>query len=85
MVIGNRGRAEINPRDLMRQESSIGGVYLPNATSAELAIAHQALSDGFLAKALSPIVSKVFALSDAPQAHDTILVPGALGKIVLVP
>ncbi len=34
---------------------------------------------------LRPVVGRELPLADAPAAHEAVLEPGALGKIVLVP
>ena len=84
-VIGNRGSIEINPREIMRREASVTGVFLFNATPEELLSIHAALEAGLANGTLHPVIGQQFALADAARAHETILKPGACGKIVLVP
>lgn len=84
-VVGNRGTVEVNPRDLMAREAAVFGVMLWNATAAEAACSHAALHAGLAAGTLAPVVGRQFALADAAQAHERVLQPGALGKLVLVP
>ena len=85
VVVGNRGRVEIDPRKTMAKDASISGVLLFNASRDELYEAHAALVGGLESKALKPVIGKELPLSEAPQAHEAVMQPGALGKIVLKP
>jgi NADPH:quinone reductase len=84
IVIGNRGEITINPRDLMSRRSSVRGFTLWAATEAECAEIHAAIAAGLENGTLRPIVAKELPLRDAATAHQDILAPGAVGKIVLV-
>jgi NADPH2:quinone reductase len=84
VVIGNRGRIEIDARQTMARDAAILGMTMFNATPAELASVHAALVAGLANGALNPIVGREMVLADAPRAHEAVLEPGALGKIVLV-
>ena len=83
VVIGSRGRIEIDPLQTMLGELSILGVGLLNATPDELRETHAALRDGLSSGALRPVVREVLPLAEAARAHRLVLAPGALGKIVL--
>ena len=85
VVIGNRGSIEINPREIMRREASVTGVFLFNATPDELLSIHAALEAGLANGTLRPVVNQQFALADAARAHAAVLQPGACGKIILIP
>jgi NADPH:quinone reductase len=85
VVIGNRGTIEINPRDAMSKGASIIGVMLLATTPDEIQRIGAALSAGLENGTLNPIVGREFPLSEAAQAHDAVLAPGALGKIALIP
>ena len=85
VVVGNRGTIEINPREIMRREASVTGVFLFNATADELLSIHAALEAGLANGTLRPVIGQQFALADAGRAHEAILKPGACGKIVLIP
>jgi len=85
VVVGSRGRVEIDPRGTMGRDAAIFGLTLFNATPAELVLIHAALVAGLANGALRPIVGREFSLADAPRAHEAILESGAFGKIVLVP
>jgi len=85
VVIGNRGRIEIDPRGTMGKDAAIVGMTLFNAGPAELVAIHAALVAGLANGTLNPVVSREFPLADAAKAHVAVLEPGSLGKIVLVP
>ncbi|HEX7485956.1 MAG TPA: NADPH:quinone reductase [Vicinamibacterales bacterium] len=83
IVIGNRGTIEIDPRQAMARDADIRGMILFNASPAEIAEIHAALGAGLRDGTLRPVVGRLFALADAPRAHETVMSPGAHGKIVL--
>jgi NADPH2:quinone reductase len=83
VVIGSRGRVEIDPRDTMQREADVRGMILPNTPPAELVSIHTALVAGLENGTLRPVVSKEFPLAEAARAHGAVMEPGALGKIVL--
>ena len=85
VVIGNRGRVEIDARGAMARDAAILGMTLFNASPADLMSIHATLVAGLANGTLSPIVGREFPLAEAPRAHETVLESGALGKIVLVP
>jgi NADPH:quinone reductase len=85
VIIGSRGRVEIDPRDTMQHDADIRGMVLPNTPPAELASIHAALVAGLENGTLHPVIGKEFPLADAAQAHRAVMESGALGKIVLVP
>ena len=85
VVIGNRGRVEIDARQAMGRDAAILGMTLFNATDAELLSIHAALIAGLENGTLNPIIAREMPLADAARAHQAVMEPGALGKIVLVP
>ena len=85
VVVGNRGRIEINPRDAMGRDAAILGMTLFNATPSDLASIHAALVAGLANGSLAPVVRSELPLAQAPKAHELVMAPGALGKIVLTP
>lgn len=85
VVIGNRGKIEINPRDAMGRDATILGMTLFNAPPADLQSVHAAIYAGLDNGTLRPVVGKEFPLSEAAQAHTAVMESGAYGKIVLVP
>jgi NADPH2:quinone reductase len=85
VVVGNRGRVEIDARQTMGRDAAILGMTLFNASPTELASIHAALIAGLGSGALNPVVGREFPLADAPRALEAVLEPGALGKIALIP
>jgi NADPH2:quinone reductase len=83
VVVGNRGRIEINPRDAMGRDASILGMTLFNASDADLNEIHASLIAGLENGTLNPVIGREMPLADAARAHEVIMQPGALGKIVL--
>ena len=85
VVVGNRGRIEIDPRKSMARDAAILGMTLFNATREHLEEIHAGIGAGLDNGSLSPVVGKEFPLADAAKAHAAVMESGALGKIVLVP
>ncbi|HEY6359839.1 MAG TPA: NADPH:quinone reductase [Vicinamibacterales bacterium] len=85
VVVGNRGRIEIDPRKLMGKDGAIVGMVGFNATPEEVGETHAALGAALEAGALKPVIGRQFPLADASKAHGAVMEPGAYGKIVLIP
>ena len=85
VVIGNRGRIEIDPRRIMGRESEVLGVMLWNATDEELNDIYADIVSGLEGGALKPVIARELPLAEAPKAHDLVMGGGARGKVVLVP
>ncbi|HEV2861758.1 MAG TPA: NADPH:quinone reductase [Pyrinomonadaceae bacterium] len=85
VVVGSRGRVEIDPRKTMTRDAAILGMSLLVTPPAELVEVHAALIAGLEAGTLRPVVGRELPLSDAARAHEEVLKPGAYGKIVLIP
>lgn len=83
VVIGNRGKVEINPRELMMRDADIRGMILMNAQPAELREIHDGICEGLSKELLKPVVGNRFPLEQAPEAHEQVLAPGAHGKVIL--
>ncbi|HWL94594.1 MAG TPA: NADPH:quinone reductase [Phycisphaerae bacterium] len=83
VVIGNRGRVEIDARDTMSRDADIRGMVLPNTPQAEMASIHAALVAGLENGMLRPVIGRELPLVEAPQAHRMVMEAGAFGKIVL--
>lgn len=83
VIIGSRGPVEINPRDTMQRDCDVRGMILPNTPPAQMASIHAALVAGLENGTLRPVIGKEFSLAEAAQAHEAVMEPGALGKIVL--
>jgi len=85
VVIGSRGRVEIDPRKSMGKDGAILGMTLFNADAAEFREIHAGLVAGLENGTLRPVIGKELPLSDATKAHQAVMEPGAFGKIVLIP
>ena len=85
VVVGNRGRVEIDPRDAMGRDATISGMTLFNVSERELASIHAALVAGLANNTLRPAIDQQFPLADAPRAHSAVMGAGHYGKIVLIP
>jgi NADPH2:quinone reductase len=85
VLIGNRGRIEIDPRGAMGRDAAVLGMLLFNVSPADMASMHAALVAGLDSGTLKPLVGREITLAEAARAHEAVLTPGALGKIALVP
>ena len=85
VIIGSRGRIEIDPRLTMGKETDIRGLAVFNATPKEVITTHKALASAMERGVLVPTISREMALVDAPLAHQLVMNDGNCGKIVLVP
>jgi len=85
VVIGNRGRVEIDARQAMGRDAAVLGMTLFNASDADLASIHAALRAGLAGGTLNPIIAREFPLAEARRAHEAVMENGALGKITLTP
>jgi NADPH2:quinone reductase len=83
VVVGNRGRVDIDARQTMGRDAAILGMTLMNATPQDLVRIHAALGAGLANGTLTPVVGREFPLADAPAAHAAVMEAGAYGKIVL--
>lgn len=85
VVIGNRGRVEIDARKIMTKDVSVFGLALWGIPADEIRRAHLAIIAGLESGALNPVVGTEMPLRDAARAHQQVMAPGARGKIVLIP
>lgn len=83
VIVGSRGKVEINPRDLMQRDAQVMGMVLFNASAEERKAIYAALGAGFENGTLRPVIGKEFPLAGAPAAHVAVMEAGAYGKIVL--
>ena len=83
VVVGNRGRVEIDPRQTMGRDAAILGMTLMNATAEDRVRIHAALDAGLANGTLRPMVGREFPLAEAAAAHAAVMEPGAYGKVVL--
>jgi NADPH2:quinone reductase len=84
VIVGSRGRVEINPRATMQKETCICGMTLFNASENEVRGIHAGLGAGLANGSLSPVIAETLPLSNAAEAHEVVLKSGSHGKIVLL-
>lgn len=83
VVVGNRGRVEIDPRQTMMQESAILGMALWHVSQKEYAQSLCAV-DAFLRSGiLRPQIGDIMPLHTANMAHELILTKQSKGKMIL--
>lgn len=85
VVVGNRGRVEIDARKIMSKDVSVFGLALWGVPPDEARRAHHAIVAGLEAGTLKPVVGTEMPLQNAASAHVKVMEPGARGKIVLIP
>ena len=85
VVIGNRGRVEIDARKIMTKDISVFGLALWGIPADEVRRAHEAIIAGLDRGTLTPVVGTELPLAEAAEAHRRVMDPGAKGKIVLIP
>ena len=85
VVIGSRGRTEIDPRKIMAKDAAIFGVMLWNQDYEALAAIYADIATGVEQGVVVPVIGQEIPLAEASRAHDAVLARGAYGKIVLIP
>ncbi len=85
VVIGSRGRIEIDPRKTMGKDATILGMTVMNTPEEDAKAIHAALVAGLEEGSLNPVIGKAYPLQDAPEAHKVVMDSGSYGKIILVP
>ena len=85
VLVGNRGRIEIDPRKAMSRDASILGMLHFTTPRAALDEIHAGIDAGLRNGTLTPVIRMEMPFGRASDAHRAVMAPGALGKIVLVP
>lgn len=85
VIIGSRGRVEINPREIMGRESMLTGMSLFNTPREELQRIQQHLLAGLSNGSFRPVVHQTLPLSSAAAAHRGLMSTHAQGNWVLLP
>ena len=75
VVIGNRGRVEIDPRKIMTKDVAVYGLALWGIPADDVRRAHQAIIAGLESGALNPVVGTELPLADAARAHALVMAP----------
>ena len=81
VIVGNRGRVEIDPRRIMGKEATVMGTAFWNLTQEDLAPIHAELGKGFADGKLTPVISRELPLAEAAHAHRLVMEPGARGRL----
>jgi NADPH2:quinone reductase len=84
VIVGSRGRVEIDPRATMGKETDIRGFALFNATKTELLTTHNEIYQALLSGEFVPSIAKKMKLEEAGQAHKLVMEEGNCGKIILL-
>jgi NADPH2:quinone reductase len=84
VIVGNRGRVEIDPRQTMGKESSILGMNYWAGGESAVNEAQTAIVAGVKSGALKPVVDREYPLAEAAKAHEDVMDEGSHGKIVLI-
>ena len=71
VVIGNRGRVEIDARKIMTKDVSVFGLALWGIAADEIRRAHEAIVAGLESGALNPVVGTEMPLKDAARRSST--------------
>lgn len=85
VIVGSRGRIEIDPRLTMGKETDVRGMSLFAASEPEKKMTFAAISAALESGTLRPRIADSLPLSAAPQAHERVIQDLLHGKIVLKP
>jgi len=84
VVVGNRGRTEIDPRKTMGKECNITGVALWAGGQSALQRAFAGIAAKLKSRSINPMVGVELPLATAAKAHELVAQEGSHGKIVLL-
>ncbi len=84
VIVGSRGRIEIDPRRTMAKETSITGMMLWSGGEAGLKRVYAGITALLARKALTPIVGSEIPLAEVARAHEEVMQDGSQGKVVLI-
>ena len=86
IVIGSRGRVELDPRDTMIRDADIRGMSLANAyRRRSWRGSMPRWGRDWKNGTLRPVIAQELPLTEAETAHITQPLPGAAGKIMCAP
>jgi NADPH2:quinone reductase len=84
VIVGSRGRVEIDPRALFATGGSVTGMTYFNGGEPAVLRAIGAVNAGIVAGSYTPAVGPTFPLAEAVKAHVKVMERGATGKVVLI-
>jgi len=85
VVIGSRGKTEIDPRDTMTRDADIRGMTILNLDDQDYEAIHVGIVAAVEKGRLKPIIQMKLPLAEAARAHQLVLEGDSHGKIVLIP
>jgi NADPH2:quinone reductase len=85
VVIGSRGKVEIDPRDTMTRDADIRGMTLFNVNDQDYEAIHHGIVTALEKGKLKPIVDMKLPMAEAARAHQLVIEGDSHGKIVLLP
>jgi NADPH2:quinone reductase len=85
VVIGSRGKVEIDPRDTMGRDADIRGMTINNLNDQDYAAIHAGIVGAVEKGKLKPIIDMKLPLAEAARAHSLVMEGDSHGKIVLIP
>jgi len=85
VIVGSRGKVQIDPRDIMIREADVRGMFLTLQTPKQREEAVTCLLRHIVQGTLKPVIAEVLDLADAPTAHRRVVSPNVNGKIILRP
>lgn len=85
VVIGSRGRIEIDPRMTMGKETEIRGMSLFNCGEKEMVEIQAGIGEMLASGAYRPVIAQTLQLEEAPRGHEMVMESGNCGKIILTP
>jgi NADPH:quinone reductase len=85
VVIGSRGKVEIDPRDTMTRDADIRGMTLFNVNDQDYEAIHHGIVTALEKGKLKPIVDMKLPMAEAARAHQLMIEGDSHGKIVLLP
>ncbi len=85
VIIGSRGKIEIDPRATMGKETEIRGLALFNCSPEEMQKTQAALFAALESGVFKPKISREIVMQSAPESHELVMKSGNCGKILLKP
>src|SRR5258706_204321 len=82
VVIGSRGKVEIDPRDTMSRDADIRGMTINNLSDQDYEAIHTGIAAAVEKGKLKPIIDMKLPLAEAARAHQLVLEGESHGKIV---
>lgn len=85
VVVGSRGDATVNPRDLMGRRGTLKAFTLTQSSADDVYRMQLGVAAALRGGYVRPHVDRTYALTQAAEAHRAVLAGGIRGKIVLEP